>query len=177
MRPLKLEPGRLPAGTSPWNPAALLSTWFGIGLIPFAAGTWGSLAALPFAWVVQTYAGAVGLLVIAAAIAAIGVWAASRLCARSSTRDPGFIVIDEVAGMFLTLVAAPRTWWAYALGFLIFRVADIIKPWPASWCDRQVHGGLGIMLDDLAAGLYACVATWLAVTYLPIADAVRSLDL
>lgn len=177
MKPLKLRPGSLPAGTSPWEPASLVATWFGAGLIPFAAGTWGSLAALPFAWIIQTYAGALGLLAAAAVATLAGIWASNALCARTEVNDPGFIVIDEVAAMFLTLVAAPRTWWAYAIGFLLFRAADIVKPWPASWCDREVHGGLGVMLDDLVAGLYACAATWLITHYLPVDDVLRSLGL
>lgn len=177
MRPLKLKPGKLPPGTSPLEPASLIATWFGAGLIPFAAGTWGSLAALPFAWVIQTYAGAVGLIVATILASVAGIWAGSVLVARSGRNDPGFIVIDEVAGMFLTLAAAPRTWWAYAIGFVLFRIADIVKPWPASWCDKNVHGGLGVMLDDLAAALYSCAATWATLHYLPVEDAIRRLGL
>jgi phosphatidylglycerophosphatase A len=177
VKPLKLRPGSLPAGTSPWEPASLVATWFGSGLIPFAAGTWGSLAALPFAWIIQTWFGALGLLVAAILATLAGIWASNVLSARAAVNDPGFIVIDEVAAMFLTLVAAPRTWWAYAIGFLLFRAADIVKPWPASWCDREVHGGLGVMLDDLVAGLYACAATWLLTRYLPIGDLFSGLGL
>ena len=177
MRKLKLTPGSLPAGTSPFEPASVIATWFGAGLIPFAAGTWGSLAALPFAWVIQTHWGAAGLIVATIVATVAGIWASSVLSARSAVNDPGFIVIDEVAAMFLTLAAAPRTWWAYAVGFLLFRAADIVKPWPASWCDREVHGGLGVMLDDLVAGLYACAATWAITRYVPVENVLRSLGL
>jgi phosphatidylglycerophosphatase A len=177
MRKLKLKPGSLPEGTSPFEPASLVATWFGAGLIPFAAGTWGSLAALPFAWVIQTYWGAAGLIVATIVATSAGIWASDVLSRRSIVADPGFIVIDEVAAMFLTLIAAPRTWWAYAIGFLLFRAADIFKPWPASWCDREVHGGLGVMLDDLAAGVYACAATWLITRYLPIEAVLSGLGL
>jgi phosphatidylglycerophosphatase A len=82
--------------------------------------------------------------------------------------DPGLVVVDEVAGMFLTLVAAPRTWWAYAIGFVLFRVVDIVKPFPAGWCDRHLHGGLGAMLDDVAAALWSLAALWLIATYVPV---------
>jgi phosphatidylglycerophosphatase A len=177
MRKLKLTPGSLPAGTSPFEPASLVATWFGAGLMPFASGTWGSLAALPFAWVIHTWWGAAGLIVATIAATVAGIWASNVLSARSSVADPGFIVIDEVAAMFLTLAAAPRTWWAYAIGFLLFRAADIVKPWPASWCDREVHGGLGVMLDDLVAGLYACAATWAITHYVPVENVLRSLGL
>ena len=177
MRKLKLRPGSLPAGTSPFEPASLIATWFGSGLIPFASGTWGSLAALPFSLGDAAYWGAAGLIVATIAATVAGIWASNVLSARSAVADPGFIVIDEVAAMFLTLIAAPRTWWAYAIAFLLFRAADIVKPWPASWCDREVHGGLGVMLDDLVAGLYACAATWAITRYLPIDELLRRLGL
>lgn len=166
MRPLKLRPGKLPDGTSPFEPVSLIATWLGTGLIPFAAGTWGSLAALPFAWVIHGYAGEFGLVIAAAVATLAGIWAGGILVARSGRNDPGFIVIDEVAGMFLTLAAAPRTVGAYVLGFVLFRIADVIKPWPASWCDKNVHGGLGVMLDDLAAALYSFAGMWLVFNYL-----------
>ena len=124
MKPLKLRPGSLPPGTSPFEPASIAATWFWSGLMPFASGTWGSLAALPFAWVIQSYYGAVGLIVATILASVLGVWASNVLVARGTVQDPGFIVIDEVAAMFLTLIAAPRTWWAYLLGFLLFRALD-----------------------------------------------------
>lgn len=177
MRPLKIKSGALPPGTSRWEPASLVATFLGVGLVPFTAGTWGSLAAMPFAWVIQTYAGWPGLIVAAAIATAAGVWASERLTARSGLRDPGFIVIDEVAGMLITLAAAPRTLWGYALGFGLFRIADILKPWPASWCDRNVHGGVGVMLDDLVAALYSCAATWIIVNSVFFDDVVKRLPL
>src|SRR5258708_16140137 len=67
--------------------------------------------------------------------------------------------------MFLTLLCARFTWWGYLLAFLLFRLADIVKPFPANWADRHVHGGFGVMLDDLIAGLYARIATWLLSGY------------
>lgn len=172
MRPIKFKSGWLPAGVSIWHPASIAATWFGVGLIPYTAGTWGSLAAIPFAWVVHSYAGPVGLLVGAAILSAIGVWASSYLVPRGSVRDPGYIVIDEVAGMFVTLAAAPLTIWGYALAFGLFRVADIVKPWPANWCDQNIHGGLGVMIDDLVASLYSCALTWIIVNYVVFDDVV-----
>lgn len=152
------------------EPAVLLATWFGVGRIPFAAGTWGSLAALPLGWIVQAQTGQLGLLVAAIAVALAGVWASSRICDRCEARDPGFIVIDEVAAMLLTLVGAPLTWWGYLVAFLLFRAADIVKPWPANYCDRNVHGAMGVMLDDLVAGFYACLATWVVTQKLPLGE-------
>ena len=155
-----------PAGISVWHPASLVAHWFGSGLMPFATGTWGSLAALPFAVVIVWTSGAAGLAVATVAISLLGWWASETLMRTGTVNDPGYIVVDEVAGMWLTLLAAPLTWWAYALGFLLFRAADIVKPFPAGWCDRNVHGGLGVMLDDLAAAVWSAVALWLAVQVL-----------
>ena len=78
-----------------------------------------------------------------------------RLAHASGHKDPGFIVIDEVAAQLLVLVAAPLDWRAYAASFVLFRVFDIAKPWPVRAIERRVEGGLGIMLDDVAAALYA----------------------
>jgi phosphatidylglycerophosphatase A len=146
------------------NPAVLIATWFGVGLLPRAPGTWGSLAALPFAWVIVGAAGWPALLFATVILFAVGVWAADRTVAGSAVQDPGFIVVDEVAGQWLVLVAAPHNFWAYLLGFLAFRVADIAKPWPASWADRTVKGGFGVMLDDILAALYG-VAVMLIYRY------------
>jgi len=136
----------------------LLATWFGVGLVPRAPGTWGSLAALPVAWGISLLGGAGGLALAALIIFALGCWAAGIVARAGGVRDPGFIVVDEVAAQWLVLAAAPRNLVAYGLGFVLFRIADITKPWPASWADRSVHGGLGIMLDDIFAAVYAGLA-------------------
>ena len=137
------------------HPAALIATGLGSGLLPLVPGTWGSLAALPFAWLIMAAAGTVGLLTMAAVAFAGGCWASDRVAAASGRIDPGFIVIDEVAAQWLVLAAAPLDWRAYLAGFLLFRVFDITKPWPVNWAERSFKGGLGIMLDDIVAGLYA----------------------
>lgn len=142
-------------GLPAWHPAVLLATWFGVGLLPVAPGTWGSLAALPVAWVIAAHWGAAGLLGAAAMVFAVGCWAAGVVVVASGVKDAGSIVIDEVAAQWVVLAAAPVEPAAYILGFLLFRVADILKPWPASWADRRVSGGFGVMLDDIIAALYA----------------------
>src|SRR6266581_941608 len=131
------------------HPAGLLATWFGAGLLPYMPGTWGSLAAIPFAWVIVTFSGPAGLAAAAIIIFALGCWAAGTLARASGNKDPGFIVIDEVAAQWLVLVAAPLDWRAYAAAFVLFRVFDITKPFPARAIERRVRGGLGIMLDDI----------------------------
>lgn len=142
-------------GLSIWHPAALIGTWFGAGLLPWAPGSWGSLAALPFAWGIHAIAGPIGLAVAAVCAFALGWWAARIIVERGGVQDPGAIVIDEVVGQWLTLVVVTPDPTAYALAFLLFRAADVLKPWPAGWLDRNVGGGLGVMLDDVAAAIYA----------------------
>lgn len=133
----------------------LLVTWFGCGNLPGAPGTWGSLAALPFAWVMAGTIGPWGLLIAASVAFIAGIWASGRYSAAAGIKDPQSIVIDEVAGQWLALVFVPLTPIAYFCAFLLFRLCDIFKPWPANWADRRLSGGLGIMLDDMIAGAYA----------------------
>jgi phosphatidylglycerophosphatase A len=154
-----------PAGLPFHHPAMLLATWFGAGLLPKIPGTWGSLAALPFAWHIGGEFGALGLVIAAAIVFAVGCWAADTASRAGDIRDPGFIVIDEVAAQFLVLAVAPVAPLAYAAGLVLFRIADIVKPFPANWADREVHGGLGIMLDDIFAALYAGLALFLLVRF------------
>lgn len=138
-----------------WHPAHMLATWFGLGLLPKAPGTWGSLGALPFAWFINSFYGWPGLLFASVIVFALGIWASGFYGAATSASDPGEIVIDEVAGQWLALVFAGQSLLLYAIGFILFRLADIFKPWPASWADRKVKGGFGVMLDDMIAGVYA----------------------
>jgi phosphatidylglycerophosphatase A len=142
---------------APYHPAVVIASWFGVGRLPLAPGTWGSLAALPFAWVIAWLFGSRALLLAALLLFLLGWWAAARVVRVSADKDPGSIVVDEVAGQWLTLAVAPRSAIAYLAGFLLFRLADIVKPWPARWIDQHMGGGLGVMADDIVAGLYALV--------------------
>jgi phosphatidylglycerophosphatase A len=118
-------------------------------------GTWGSLAALPCAWAIHSLSGVAGLAIAAAIIFAVGCWAAATIAKASGIKDPGAIVIDEVAAQWLVLLPAPLDPLSYAAAFLLFRIFDIWKPWPVGLADRRVPGGLGVMLDDLLAAVYA----------------------
>ncbi len=134
-----------------------LATGFYSGNLPKAPGTWGSIAALvPWFFMrnfpLQTYLGLVG-----------GVFVLGCILAGSAEKildqaDAGPIVIDEFVGMFITLIAAPNHPAAWILGFLLFRLFDILKPFPCSWFDEHIHGGFGIMFDDVIAGLYALIS-------------------
>jgi len=151
---------RLPPGLAFSHPAAWLATWFGAGLMPIASGTWGSAAALPFAYAILIAGGPWLLALAALAVFAVGVWAADVYARRAGIGDPGAIVIDEVAAQFLTLTVAPPRLLEFALGFFLFRLFDVVKPWPANWADRAVKGGFGVMLDDVFAGAYAALVLW-----------------
>jgi phosphatidylglycerophosphatase A len=162
MTMLRLKP--LPAGLTFGNPVVWLSTWFGSGLMPVASGTWGSAAALPFAYLILHFGGPTRgpyLLGLAAFVAfVVGVWSAGIYARHAGVGDPGAIVIDEVAAQWLTLTVAPPKLVPFALGFFLFRLFDVLKPWPANWADRSVKGGFGVMLDDVFAAIYAALVLW-----------------
>jgi phosphatidylglycerophosphatase A len=156
----------LPPGLAFRRPATLVATCFGIGLLPLAPGTWASLAALPLGWLVLATFGLPGVAAAAAALFAVGWWTASKVIARGGDHDPSYIVIDEVAGQLVALSVAPAEPLYYAAAFVGFRFFDIVKPWPVSWADRSIEGGLGVMLDDVIAGLYVAAILFAASHYL-----------
>jgi len=155
-----MEFGRLPEGLPMWHPAAIAATWGWSALLPGAPGTWGSLFTLPFAWLIADRWGPNALFAAAAAAFLIGLWASARYLRSSTSKDPGTIVIDETAGQFLALALVPVELWWYAAGFILFRIADIFKPWPASWADRSLSGALGVMTDDIFAAVYVLVVLY-----------------
>jgi phosphatidylglycerophosphatase A len=148
-----MRPARL--GLPCWHPAALAATGLGLGLLPWAPGTWAALAALPCAWAIRSVGGPISLAAASVIAFAFGCWAADRVAQASDQHDPGFIVIDEIAAQWLALLVVPLDWHWYAAAFLLFRLFDITKPWPIRAIERRVAGGLGVMLDDVAAALYA----------------------
>lgn len=132
-----------------------VATWFGSGLAPKASGTAGSLAALPFAWVIQQYYGNFGLFIASIIIFFIGWWASNQYMKYYPDKhDPKQIVVDEVAGMWLLLSIHPITWLGYVAAFILFRFFDVLKPWPISVADRKIKGGFGVMFDDILAAIY-----------------------
>lgn len=141
--------------------AGWLATWGGSGLLPYAPGTWGSLAALPFGWLLLLTGSWPLLLAAALLIVPVGVWSAQLHAQSVGIRDPGEIVIDEVCGQWLTLVPAGLDPVLFPLAFVVFRLLDIIKLWPASTLDRRTHGGVGIMADDFAAGVQGAIIIYL----------------
>ena len=142
-------------GLAWWHPAALVATGFGFGHLPWVPGSWGSLLALVCGWEIATAGGRIALAAAAIIGFALGCWASARVAAASGLHDPRFVVIDEIAAQWLVLVAMPLDGRWYAAAFLLFRVFDIVKPWPIRLVERRVPGGLGSMLDDVMAAIYA----------------------
>lgn len=134
-----------------------LATGFYIGKIGKAPGTWGSLAAfLP--WLLIKDLPLASYLLILIVLFILGFFVSGSAEKILDSPDAGCIVIDEVLGMFITLALVPDHPAAWLLGFLLFRVFDIFKPFPVSWFDQRIHGGIGIMMDDVIAGLYAFIS-------------------
>lgn len=136
------------------NPLHLLAFGLGSGLAPKAPGTFGTLAAVPFLLLLSRLPLEFYLLVVALCFA-LGIWICGRTSADLGVHDHGGIVWDEFVGLWISFIAVPISWQSLLLGFILFRLFDILKPWPIGWLDRRVSGGLGIMLDDVLAGVYA----------------------
>ncbi|MCU1719347.1 phosphatidylglycerophosphatase A [Pseudomonas sp. 5P_3.1_Bac2] len=140
------------------NPWHFIAFGFGTGTMRKAPGTWGSLAALPFIPLLQMLSDW-GYWLVVALSTLFGFWLCGKVARDLRVHDHEGIVWDEIVGMWITLWLVPEGWVWLLVGFLVFRFFDILKPWPISWVDRNVHGGVGIMLDDLLAA----VCAWLTM--------------
>lgn len=146
---------------------ALVCATFGyVGYFPVAPGTAGSLAALGLFAIVRGLGGPGLELATIAAVLGIGIWASSAAERALDQKDPGPIVIDEVLGMLMTLALLPVSLTGVAIGFLLFRFFDVVKPYPAARMER-IRGGAGVMLDDAVAGVYAHVCLRALVALVP----------
>ena len=125
-----------------------------------APGTCGSLATLPFVYAFAYFYGIYGVIGFAIVISVIGIPVADAFAKALKVKDPGQIVIDETAGQSIALIFAGTNLYLYAAGFILFRLFDITKPSLIGWADKKVSGGLGIMLDDIFAGLFAGLIVW-----------------
>lgn len=138
------------------DPVLFLAFGFGSGLSRFAPGTFGTVAAIPLYWLfAQTDIFVYSLLTITATVA--GIWICGIAADKLDEHDYSGIVWDEIAGLLITLWFAPLNGQTLLAGFVLFRIFDIVKPWPIRWIDQKVAGGLGIMLDDVLAGLFAAI--------------------
>ena len=159
------KPRRLAGDRGPAPRIALAwATFFGAGYVPVAPGTAGTAAAIPLWWLLAS-AGPWVYVAAAVAITLTGIAAADRAGRYFGVADSGHIVIDEVAGYLVTMAFLPRTAFAAVAGFLLFRICDILKPWPARVFDREPRwkNGAGVVLDDVFAGVWALAFTWAAV--------------
>ncbi|MEJ2764252.1 phosphatidylglycerophosphatase A [Photobacterium sp. MCCC 1A19761] len=142
------------------NPWHLLATGFGSGLSPVVPGTMGTLAAVPFYLLMAELPFTLYLLLILVA-SLVGITICQKTSDDMGVHDHGSIVWDEFVGFWITMAVAPVVNWQWLLaGFVLFRFFDMVKPWPISWLDKHVHGGLGIMADDLLAGVMAMISLW-----------------
>lgn len=142
------------------HPATWLATWFGFGFARPAPGTWGTLGAMPFGIILLIFGGKIALAISILLVFLIGLWAARKFEDMADVHDSSIIVIDEVAGVWITLLASTLSPLSIVLAFVLFRVFDVLKPWPISWLDRNCSGAFGVMIDDVAAGIMAAICLW-----------------
>ncbi|STX29537.1 phosphatidylglycerophosphatase A [Legionella beliardensis] len=138
------------------DPVYFIAFGFGSGLLPIAPGTWGTIAAFPLYFLLSTYSLPIYLFVTALFFL-LGVYVSGKVVNDLGIHDYSGIVWDEVVGYLLTMAGAPLGFFWMIMGFLLFRLFDIWKPFPISLIDKHVHGGLGVMLDDLLAAVPACL--------------------
>jgi phosphatidylglycerophosphatase A len=137
------------------NPIHFFAFGFGSGAIPVAPGTFGTLMAALIYLPMQNLNWSIYLIVVLASFFA-GIWLCGRTATDIGVHDHGGIVWDEFVGYWITMFMAPEGLWWIVLGFALFRLFDIVKPWPIRWLDKNVSGGFGVMIDDVLAGLMAC---------------------
>jgi len=145
------------------TPSGLLAFGFGSGLSPFAPGTTGTLVAIPFAIAMKTMPAA-GFWVVLLLMFFVGIEICTRVSRNLGVHDHGGIVWDEIVGYCLSIAFVPLQWQWFLAAFLLFRFFDIYKPWPIRQLDRKVSGGLGIMIDDVVAGIFTIVVLAAAQT-------------
>ncbi|MCC5879740.1 MAG: phosphatidylglycerophosphatase A [Idiomarina sp.] len=134
------------------NPLHFLSLGFGSGLAPKAPGTFGTLAAIPVV-ILAACLGTMGFIIATVIVSVVGIYLCGYTAKAMGEHDHPAIVWDEIAGYMVAMIAVPLSWQTLLVAFILFRIFDIIKPWPIRYLDKRVHGGFGIMIDDILAGL------------------------
>ncbi|MBR6356411.1 MAG: phosphatidylglycerophosphatase A [Alphaproteobacteria bacterium] len=152
--------------------ALIIATYFGFGLSPKAPGTVGSIGTIPLAFVLAYFFGIYGIIVAAIPIAIIGIYATDVLIRDQEEKDPGKVVVDEVVGQLLAFVFVADMlkgntdyWWLYLVGLAAFRFFDICKMGPVKWFDSKMKNAVGVMMDDVCAGLMAAIVVWAVNVY------------
>tara|TARA_R110001632_G_scaffold75443_2_gene171780 strand:+ start:9560 stop:10048 length:489 start_codon:yes stop_codon:yes gene_type:complete len=147
------------------NPVHFLALGFGSGLAPKAPGTFGTIAAIPLVCVLAYSTSLSGYLLVTLVASIVGIWLCGKTAKDMMVHDDSSIVWDEIAGLLITMIAVPLSWQTLLLGFVLFRLFDILKPWPISYLDARVHGGFGIMIDDVLAGFFALILMHLTLYF------------
>ncbi len=146
-----------PTPAAVWrNPLYFFGFGLGTGAIPFAPGTFGTLMAVPFYLLLRPLP-LFAYLIFTLLFIAASSWLCSYLSRNMQTHDDPGMCIDEFAGFFVTMIHTPAHWWVVVSGVILFRFFDIFKPWPISFLDEHVSGGLGMVLDDVVAGIVSCL--------------------
>jgi phosphatidylglycerophosphatase A len=138
------------------QPIQFLALGFGSGLAPKAPGTFGTLAAIPLFLLLSLLTPIMYLLAVVV-VSIVGIYICGKAAEDVGVHDHPAIVWDEFAGYFITMIMVPISWQSIAVGFVLFRLFDILKPWPISFIDKKISGGLGIMLDDILAGIFSLI--------------------
>jgi phosphatidylglycerophosphatase A len=146
-----------PIPSSIWkNPWHFIAFGFGTGTIPVAPGTFGTLIAIPFYLFLTAYSPTT-YIILTIAISVFSIWLCNKVSQEINVHDHQGMCIDEIVGYLVTMIGAPYGWRWILLGFVLFRIFDIWKPWPIRQVDAQVTGGLGMILDDVLAGVYSLI--------------------
>ncbi len=146
------------------DPVVLIALGLGSGLTPKAPGTAGTVVAIPLFLLMQPLP-LISYVFVTTCLFIAGIWICTYAADKLGVHDHPSIVIDEIAGYLITMIAAPAGWLWIFIGFVLFRLFDALKPWPVSWFDKNIHGGIGIMLDDVVAGLMSLLVIQVLVYF------------
>ena len=154
---MKYRKKNLPIPPAVWkNPLYFIAFGFGSGASPIAPGTVGTIVAIPF-YLLLSQLSLTGYLFAVVAVIITSAWLCEHISKETHTHDHPGMNIDEFAGFFVTMIHAPHGWKWIILGFVFFRIFDIVKPWPINKIDENIHGGVGMVLDDVVAGIFSMV--------------------
>ncbi len=148
------------------DPAVFWASGLGVGFARPAPGTWGSIFAVAIWWLLLSELGVAAQAAVIAIYLVSAVVACQRVCTRYGVDDASEMVADEVAGMWIALLTAPKVWWICLVALALFRLMDVLKPGPVGWLDSRIKGGIGVILDDVVAGAFVCAFIWLLVSSL-----------
>lgn len=148
------------------DPAVFWASGLGVGFARPAPGTWGSIFAVAIWWLLLSELGVAAQAAVIAIYLVSAVVACQRVCTRYGVDDASEMVADEVVGMWIALLTAPKVWWICLVALALFRLMDVLKPGLVGWLDSRIKGGIGVILDDVVAGAFVCAFIWLLVSSL-----------